>query len=324
MTRARTLLALLALVCAACSGGGELSAGDEEAPTTSAVESTTTSEVQESTTTSALPGGLSPVEVSLVSGEDSGGTALRLVPEEGSVEHATLTITQATDQLGIGTTRISYSIGIEATVDEVTEDGGIVSTWVYDSAELIDTAGLPPESVDLLGPSLEQIVGLSITQTTDDRGRPLEVELDLPPGLDPTVSSTMEETSNQLQSLEAPLPAEPVSEGASWEVRYPIESMGLELLTVYLYELTELDGTEYTFDVELTQSVEPGQEVEIPGSGVAQIQEFDGQGSGTVRGDLTRLLPIESSIRMSIHQVISAAGQEVVQDVSTEIDLVSD
>lgn len=322
MSRSRTALALLGLIAASCSGG-EVSSGDQTSTTTSAAGATATSEVQ-STATSALPGGLSPVEVHLVSGEDPGGTQLRLAPEKGAVEHATLTITQQMEQLGLGTTRYSSQMGIEATVEDVTEEGEITTTWVYDSAELLDASGYPPESRDAIETGLQQIVGLEITQTVDNRGRPLEMDFELPAGMDPMIASSMEQTRNQLQSLEAPLPDEPVAEGAQWEVSFPIESMGLEMLTGYVYELVELDETGYVFDIEITQSMEPGQEVEIVEGATAVIDEFDSEGTGTVRGDLTRMLPIESEMRLSTRQVISAADQELVQTTLTEMTMVSD
>lgn len=281
-------------------------------------------------TTTTVLGGLSPAEVSLVSGGDANGTVLRLSPEEGSVEHATLTFTQELDQLWqsdppeTNTTRFSFAIGLEVTVVEVTDEGDIVTNWVYDSVDLLDTSGYPAEVLPSVEDGLEQLEGLELTQTTDSQGRPLGMELSLPEGMDPTMETTMRQTADQFQSFDSPFPTEPVSEGASWEVEYPVEVEGIEVVTSYLYTLTGLDGTHYGLTTEFTQSIETGQEVEVPGMGPGILEEIEAEGSGTIEGDLSRVLPTESAMEMSTRQVFSIDEMEVINTSFVEMNLVSD
>ncbi|NEE01602.1 hypothetical protein [Phytoactinopolyspora halotolerans] len=205
------------------------------------------------------------------------------------------------------------TIGMETTVDEVTDDE-IRMSFVYDRVDAGDdaaTAGL-----------FEPMVGMSGTLTTTRNGAFIDGEVDAD-GLDPVMSEAVGQFEQMLADMTVPFPTEPVGAGAEWDMVSSVETSGLTLCNTATYHLVEFDGDAYELDVEVSQQALPGTLDE--GGVTAELAEFEASGTGNHRGNLSFPLAVSGSsnvtteMEMKLEQDGTEHTQEMTMSITTEI-----
>lgn len=190
---------------------------------------------------------------------------------------------------------------LRAQVDDVADDGTITTTVTFVDVAALDEPGVDPAVLAQTNAALAQMNGLTGTGTTDRHGGSANVTLDTSTITDPTLASSLESLTSQLTNLTAPLPAQPVGEGASWRVERSATLNGVQTDTATTYTLQSHSGNDYVLAVEQEATAPPGP-AEIPGlpAGVsATIESFLVSGTGEVQGRLDQPLPDNSTIEGS-------------------------
>jgi hypothetical protein len=305
MRRAAAAFTVLLLLVAACSDDdGE---GASSATTTAATEPSGegTEGTQDGPAPDVqLPPGAPAVEL-LDAGEEP-REVLRFEPREGDKQQLTMRQEQhQTVEVG-GTEQSVTSItemDVAYFIDSV--EGGVVRTRVvFEDARVVEADEIVRDTLEDV---LSSMVGAEGRTEFDTRGFILDAEL---PDLDlsgiPGAEQMLSALEDQLTSLAAPFPDEPVGTGARWRVVTSTDFAGiLTGDTTYTIELTDRSDEEFTaaIDIELVFG---------SAGGPLEVESSDLRGSGTVTWPVDGVVPLfDQSVEGSV--VFTAQGQRVTQ-----------
>lgn len=183
-------------------------------------------------------------------------------------------------------------------VDRVADDGTIHYTVTISEVGVVSTPGVDRAMARELQATIGDLKGLTGTGSLDSSGDAKDVTFDTSGITDPTMKSLMDSMSSQVANLSAPFPLDPVGVGARWTVKRRATINGLVMDTTTRYTLRSRTGDRY--EVEFTQDA-----VSPPGSGFLQnlppgaeatVENFSVQSTGRFSGDLTRVLPVRSTV----------------------------
>ena len=227
---------------------------------------------------------------------------------------------QVMPEVALPTMRMAMTI----TTTEVTPDGLARFDFAMTSADVLDTPDADPMVVAQLNASMAQIVGLSGWAQVDSRGYTLDGAINLPPDADPSLAQLMDSLEQSIHQMSAPLPAEPVGVGGSWEVTTSLDTGGFAVDQTAGYVMTALEGTTAAFNVTMNQ-VAGSQPMEMPGlppGAVVNLDSLSSTGTGTMSVDFTSLVPT-STLVMSTEMVatISAQGETHTMNMTMGIDV---
>lgn len=164
----------------------------------------------------------------------------------------------------------------------------------------------------VLGPALEQLVGLTGGGEVTPAGESKEAALKLPASIPGPARKALQSLQEQIQQLATRLPTQAVGLGAQWEVSMPLSRATVRMGQLTKYTLVKRQGTQATFDLELVQYA-PQQELKsshIPRGAKALLHSLNSSGKGQLEVDLTRPVP-RGWLRYSsrLNQTISAGGK---------------
>jgi hypothetical protein len=198
-------------------------------------------------------------------------------------------------------------------------------------------AKLNKVTVDPKGPAQEQIAtalrshlgamaGLGMGYWVTPQGLVHDLKIDVPPDFPAQAQQMLSGMNQSVESMVAPLPAEPVGVGARWQVMTRVTSAGADLLQLSTYELTARDGAKLSLKVGLTQ-LAASAALPVPGAGgdlSARLEAFRSGGSGTSEIDTTRVAPragemtLESKMTVQVKKK-GADGPGEVSSVQTSM-----
>jgi len=164
----------------------------------------------------------------------------------------------------------------------------------------------------VLGPALQQLVGLTGSGEVTARGVAKHAELRLPSGIPGPARKALQSLQEQIQQLATPLPEQAVGVGAQWEVVRPLARATLRLGQSAKYTLVKRQGARVTFEMRLEQYA-PEQELkssQLPHGAKAQLHSLTSKGKGRFDIDLTRPVP-SGDLRYDsrLDQTVSAGGK---------------
>ncbi|MBU1242484.1 hypothetical protein KKD52_08575 [Myxococcota bacterium] len=204
-------------------------------------------------------------------------------------------------------------MNMKITNREVKESGNLLYDFLLDSVDVVGDDKTPQGMIDSMKNALNDIKGMNGSAEVTTRGITVSAEMKMPSNTNPQLTSMMENMRQQMNQMSVPLPEAPVGPGATWTVTTQMTSGGILMTNQYKYTLTKLEGTNIEMKVELVQSAEP-QELKnpnLPAGTVIHMQEFKSSGNGTVKMDLTRMVPtseITSETKMKME--VEAGGQK--------------
>lgn len=174
----------------------------------------------------------------------------------------------------------------------------------------------------VLGPALQQLVGLTGSGEITPRGVATHAKLNLPSSIPAPARKAVQSLQEQIQRLATPLPVEEVGVGAQWEVLRPLTRATLRMAQSAKYTLVKLQGSRVTFDVSLEQFAPP-QELtpsHLPRGAKVVLHSLKSTGKGRIEIDLTRPVP-RGSLRYHtrMDQTVSARGKS--QRMRLELDV---
>ena len=212
---------------------------------------------------------------------------------------------------------IAIDIDVEVEVLTV-DDSGAELRVASTGARVGDQQGpseLDDATHDQLEDELDDLTEFEVTYRIDDRGRASDVALDLDvPGL--------EGLGDQLDDLAAPLPTEPVGEGATWSVTQATDAgVGPTINQTTVYELVSRDGDTVELAAAITGDAEPG-ELEVPQAAGQDLRfevvRVDLEGSGDLTLDLSSPFPTAAATTVGVDQELEiddGTGPQVQRQV---------
>jgi hypothetical protein len=190
-------------------------------------------------------------------------------------------------------------LDIEELASEEAADGVARYTFELSEARTLASDGVDPTVLRAIEQGLVQTIGTRGSAVVDARGVSRDTRIDIPAGAPPETRQMMETTAQQMEQLASPLPAEPVGEGARWEITQHLEQNGISIVQTSVMTLASLDGQTGRLEASIRQEAEP-QVVQMPGAMAgarAELLELRSRGEGIIDFDLARLMPVRGEMR---------------------------
>lgn len=218
-----------------------------------------------------------------------------------------------------------WQVLLASTVDKISGNGDISVTHVYTSIEPVAAEGVDPATLNAIRQTGSQIKGLKATVVMTPTGAYRSGTTDTSAITDPTVKTTVDALSSQLQSLTVSFPAAAVGRGATWRVKRSAAVSGVNTDLEMRYRLVDLSKDSYRLEVEQDVTAPPGP-VTVPGvppGATAHIEDYKMKSAGSISGALDRLLPRDSSLKGSsdVTTRIEAGGQSAKMLQHMDLDL---
>lgn len=231
---------------------------------------------------------------------------LRFVVKKGSVNKGTI-ITKMEMNISFGDrnpqriTNPPIKVVMSARVTETRNDGTIKYEFNLDKADAINDGSVPEQMVSGIRDALRSVEGIKGYEVVTDRGYSQDVSFSLPQNINPQVKEVMENMKNSLAKMSAPLPEEPVGQGAIWEVDNELLQNGVRINQRVIYKLKQCSEKRCKIDIELKQTA--GKQImtspNLPSGASVELQELQGSGKGEMEINLEQLFPIKSSLQSS-------------------------
>jgi hypothetical protein len=209
---------------------------------------------------------------------------------------------------------------------EIVEVAGGVMTVRHsvDAVEVIPTPETPAALVEKVRQSVEPLTHYRATMRMDERGAILGGQVELPRDLPAMVHQSMQQMTESLGQLSAPLPLPAVGPGARWSSVHEVRENGMKLRQSGQYRLVSLEGQHAVIEATLVQELlDPN--VNAPGMlGItARVGEFTSSGRSTIELDLDRLSPRLVSLTMDLHMTMdmTVLGQAQHVEMDMGIDM---
>ncbi len=211
-----------------------------------------------------------------------------------------MTMDQQIDGVSMGAQTVEYSVVMEYEVTAVSADGDYVVAARY----------VEVDADPILRQAMEPILDMEIEQTISPRGEIRDADFRLPPGVDPVLRSTLDQMSEQMGDLAAPLPLDPVGVGATWSHTATADVGGLESTMVTQYEVTGFEGERVVMatSMEVTDFAEELTAPGMPPGTKMAITDFESTATGTSKLDLARPLSSPASVTTSLFMNMHLEG----------------
>jgi len=211
-------------------------------------------------------------------------------------------------------------------VSEPGDEGNYGVEWEITEARVVEREGDVQQAVAAMRQALGATVGVKGSYTLTPSGQSRESDLVVPDGVPAEIVESMGSMNDNIENLALPLPTEEVGVGAVWVVETEQDVQGLAMQQTLRATLRSIVGDRISYDVELTQTAEPGQVMDsVPGQYVNTLDSLEGNGKGSVIVDLGRLVPVESKMQTSNSLVIETqlltTNESAKQTVDTSIEV---
>ena len=218
---------------------------------------------------------------------------------------------------GMGTQSMpamNMKMGIDMDVTSVAPNGDIATTMTISEVGM-DGAGLP-------GGMMDGLKGMTAAMTVDSRGLVKDLKFDESKITDPMLKQML--ATSGLDRLSAQLPEEPVGVGARWQVTQAMDTNGIKLDQVTVFEITAMTDTTTSFNLTMSQSAPP-QTVSPPGmpAGIeASVAGMTGTGTGKMTlTDGTLAMFGEMNLKSNVTMDVNAQGQSQRLTTSTDMKM---
>ncbi len=190
---------------------------------------------------------------------------------------------------------------------EVSPEGELHYEFTLEKTEVVPNPGDNPAAINAMQRQLATMLGLRGSATVTSRGFCTDVKINIPGGASPQVRRMIDDMKQSMTQMLAPLPVEPVGKGARWQVTTPIETPTTKLTQTTTYTLSEIQGDQVKFDVQIKQSAPP-QESRLPGAApgvTVMLESLTTSGSGTIERQMQDVVAT-SNLNVTTTNVISS------------------
>jgi hypothetical protein len=271
---------------------------------------------------SAGDAGVAPAEadeVVLLAAGDEPRRVLRYVFHPGTRERMKMEM-RMTMAMGIGSKPAApVTVPTMVTImrldpQRLTTAGNLLQTFAIESVDVAKDPAANPKVQQAVEKDLPKLVGLSGEAETTIRGQTLRAAVSVPPGVSQQVASMLEETQRSIREITVPLPVQPVGRGARWTSSAVVHMNKMNVTRTGSYTLSQIDGDRGTLDVEIALGA-PAQDVDNGQGPHIRLESMTGNGRGSRRFDLQRLVPT-SDLDLTIDVAMSVEAQGARQPVT--------
>lgn len=251
--------------------------------------------------------------------------ALRLKPDPAP-QSRTLTFSSQVTQSGASSASVGplqIQAAVSFTGSSVGSNGTIRVPYAYNSFTLLDSSTGTAQQLAAVRASFAQFRGLSGQYTLAPTGAVLSNHLVIPPTVDSTVRSLLQQVTDQANQLTVPLPTQPVGVGARWQAVTQLVAGGLRLSQTYEYSLQSHDGTRLSLAVHYTQTgaKQRFSPSGIPAGTTATVTSYHVTGSGTSVIDLSQVAALNGHIAAQGVQVFRIQRGSQSETINQQVQL---
>jgi hypothetical protein len=260
----------------------------------------------------------SPVEVLVVGAQPT--AKLRIRPASGSRQAIDLTW-QVSSQIKIGDrviptiTMPTMRATFATQVSDVAPNGDISYSLVYRNLSVADSSSLPATVLEPLKTQLKAIEGLKGQFVMSEFGAPKSVQMTFPEGMSALQQSLLDQFSQSVTNLSAPLPSTPIGVGSRWRQTTPIKINGATFSQTTTYELTSLTANIATVKFTLAQTQGDRPITLTSPAGDLPIQSIVSSGSGQMTWNLAEVMPRQSTIDMTAKMTTQASQSKAGEPI---------
>ena len=241
---------------------------------------------------------------------------LRLAPSAGASQRSTMTVDFAIQQSGVSSAGVKpppVRATVQTTLQGTTPEGNLQVAFSYPSFDVLRGGDASASERQRIEQAFKGLTGLSGQLTITPQGVLVDSSLNVPSGLDPSVSSLVTQLGDQLRTLSIPFPTDAVGVGGRWRATTQLSLNGIEAQQVYEYTLRKRTGSKLVIGVTGTQTADR-QTVQLPNvaSGAQlEVRKFKTTFRGENTIELTNLLPTAGQVRSNGDQTfgIQAGSQ---------------
>ncbi len=211
-------------------------------------------------------------------------------------------------------------ITFESVVKNVESNGDINYDFTYTDADVVGDTNLPPAAVAQMRAEMKKLKRFKGSVVIDNRAQTKKANFSVPPGSDPSFKQMIDQMSNSIEQISAPLPQQAVGIGAKWQVTNAVNVSGMAINQVATYELVDFKDGVATLNINLAQQAPKAQKLNLPQSpkGVTvTLKSYIGSGQGRALVRVNKLIPITSTMTMRANSQIST----VVPNTKEELTL---
>jgi hypothetical protein len=206
-------------------------------------------------------------------------------------------------------------ITIETQTTKIDPNGDIHYQFAYTNADVVADATTPPATIESMRSQIKQLAGITGNVVIDNRGRTKQINLTLPPGLDPTITQVLNQMTDSMQQLSSLLPEEAIGIGGQWRVTESLTVSGMTITQAATYQLVSLKNGVATVNASLTQQAVP-QTINLANmpSGVSyNLKSYAAQGQSQTTMSFNAIMPTSSSMSLT-----STSAMEMKQTGATQ------
>lgn len=214
---------------------------------------------------------------------------------------------------------------MNVSVDSVSASGDIA--YRFDLAG-VDVSGdqHPPELMTQLRTATSKLVGMGGKGRLSSRGLVENMQVQVPPGVDPATKELLAEMERSMRQMCDPFPEEAVGAGARWDVHTRYSLRGLEIDQVRRYTLVSRAGNtaKLKFIVEQTAKPQAMKLPNLPPKAVVKLDQLASAGDGDVTLDTAHIVPRKSKMALRTTTVVRVAmeGKGTTNRTDMELEVV--
>ena len=214
---------------------------------------------------------------------------------------------------------------MRVSLDEMrtTDEGNLRYRFELDEAEVLEEEGGDPRVARAMREGLAKARGMGGSETVTPRGRKMQIEVNVPEGVDQRVRQQVEQLQKAMEQVPPPLPREAVGPGAKWRTEVDLENVTPRLRQTATYTLERFDGDAFVLRLHIQQDA-PRQTIEAASGQKVELTSLDGRGMATLVVHPDRLVPQRARIHLDMSMkmaVEGAAGGEMSTDVTADMTI---
>lgn len=324
----RPVILILLVILVGCSGGPKVQDGDESIATQSVIRDTP--RVETFIPQEYDPETEGPIVTLLSAGEEP-RQSLRYQFHDGYCDTMILDMTMSlkTKMSDITLVDLSFPttrMWAETRVEDVARDGSCRYAAKYFQVEVLETEGVSAIVAAAYETEIIKLAGMTSAGVVTARGFQPKMSYELPEGTGAETKSSMEQMTQSMKNVSAPLPEEEVGIGARWSVFMPISTNGISGTQTATFELLEVTGKAAHMKVDLVQDF-PEQTVEsadLPPGTVLKLTGCDSSAEGFTRVIYEKLIPqstllLNSAMTMDLKVEAEETSRNMETNVKMEI-----
>lgn len=196
-------------------------------------------------------------------------------------------------------------------VDRIDEAGNRYIDFEYTDVSVADSDTLPPEAIEAMRSQLQQMEGLSGSWMINEQGYLSQFAMTPPENMSGPMAQSLQQMTDSMQQMSAPLPTEAIGIGAQWQMPYDLSMNGIDMSGVATYELVSIEGDRITLNTSVTQQ---GNASTLTGLGLPEnmnmsVQQLDSSGQGIIEIDLNQVMPTYGDISMTSNSRFTVENQ---------------